>query len=145
MKPISILLIEDNEGDIILTMEALREGKIRNTISVVRDGATAINFFENAQAEELPDLIVLDINLPKKSGIQVLQFIKNQERTKQIPVIILTTSALESDINKAYRQYANCYITKPVDFMRFAETLKRVGLFIMILRVSKINGDNIKK
>jgi CheY-like chemotaxis protein len=142
MKPISILLIEDNEGDIVLTMEALREGKIRNTISVVRDGATAINFFENALAEELPDLIVLDINLPKKSGIQVLQFIKNQERTKQIPVIILTTSALESDINKAYRQYANCYITKPLEVADFmAAVLKIEDFWINLVQLPNSSDE----
>lgn len=142
MKPISILLIEDNEGDIILTMEALREGKIRNTISVLRDGATAINFFENALAEELPDLIVLDINLPKKSGIQVLQFIKNQERTKQIPVIILTTSALESDINKAYRQYANCYITKPLEVADFmAAVLKIEDFWINLVQLPNSSDE----
>ncbi|MDE3125824.1 MAG: response regulator [Bacteroidota bacterium] len=142
MKPISILLIEDNEGDIILTMEALREGKIRNTISVVRDGATAINFFENALAEELPDLIVLDINLPKKSGIQVLQFIKNQERTKQIPVIILTTSALESDINKAYQQYANCYITKPLEVADFmAAVLKIEDFWINLVQLPNSSDE----
>lgn len=142
MKPISILLIEDNEGDIVLTMEALREGKIRNTISVVRDGATAINFFENALAEELPDLIVLDINLPKKSGIQVLQFIKNQERTKQIPVIILTTSALESDINKAYQQYANCYITKPLEVADFmAAVLKIEDFWINLVQLPNSSDE----
>jgi CheY-like chemotaxis protein len=142
MKPISILLIEDNEGDIILTMEALREGKIRNTISVLRDGATAINFFENALAEELPDLIVLDINLPKKSGIQVLQFIKNQERTKQIPVIILTTSALESDINKAYQQYANCYITKPLEVADFmAAVLKIEDFWINLVQLPNSSDE----
>ncbi|MEO6542278.1 MAG: response regulator, partial [Ferruginibacter sp.] len=108
MKAIHILLVEDNEGDIMLTTEALEEGKIANKISIVKDGKHAIDFlnkkggYENAS---LPDLVLLDINLPKKNGHEVLQYIKHAEALKQIPVIMLTTSSSEKDILESYKNY----------------------------------------
>src|ERR1700731_4103923 len=120
MKLIKILLIEDNEGDILLTREALQDSKIANTVNVIRDGEAAIDFFSNlVNKEELPDLILLDINLPKKSGHEVLVYLKTSEKYKQIPVIILTTSSSERDITLSYKNYANCFITKPMDVTEF--------------------------
>ena len=126
MKSIHILLVEDNEGDIMLTTEALEEGRIANKISVVKDGKHAINFlnkkgdYENAS---LPDMILLDINLPKKNGHEVLQYIKGNDDLKQLPVIMLTTSSSEKDILESYKNYVNCYITKPVDVNDFIKAV----------------------
>jgi CheY-like chemotaxis protein len=119
-----ILLVEDNEGDILLTIEAIRESRIDNDVSVVRDGAEAINFIEkrnNYSTAHTPDLILLDINLPKRNGLEVLAYIKNNDRFKHIPVVILTTSSSPNDVLKAYNSYASSFITKPAlanDFMR---------------------------
>ncbi|WP_298297143.1 response regulator [Hydrotalea sp.] len=140
MKPINILLVEDNEGDIVLTMEALRDGKINNTVTVLRDGESAINFLENGILEDLPDLILLDINLPKKNGHQVLQFIKQTNRTRHMPVIMLTTSSSEADINSAYRNYANCFITKPIELADFiVAVLKIEDFWINLVQLPKTN------
>jgi len=117
MKSIHILLVEDNEGDILLTQEAFENAKENNTLSVVRDGQEAIDFLKkqgNYSNRTLPDLLLLDINLPKKSGIEVLKFIKENENLLHIPVIMLSTSSSETDINICYENHANCYITKPV-------------------------------
>jgi CheY-like chemotaxis protein len=130
--PIHILLVEDNEGDILLTTEALEEGKIVNRISIARDGHEAITFLEErnlTNKKELPDLILLDVNLPKKNGHEVLQVIKHHNELKQIPVIILTTSSSESDIIKSYQNYANCFITKPVDVKEFLNVIAGIENF----------------
>jgi CheY-like chemotaxis protein len=139
MKEVHILLVEDNEGDILLTTEALQEGKIINRIDVVRDGKKAMDFLtkegEYKQANT-PDIIVLDVNLPKKNGHEVLHFIKNHQDLKHIPVIMLTTSSAKSDINKSYENHANCYITKPVDsegFMKAIKTLEDFWIHIVKL------------
>lgn len=130
MKLIKILLIEDNEGDILLTKEALQDSKITNTVNVIRDGEAAIDFFSNlVNKEELPDLILLDINLPKKSGHEVLVYLKNNEKYKQIPVIILTTSSSERDITLSYKNYANCFITKPMDVTEFMHVIIKIEEF----------------
>src|SRR5690554_2008882 len=105
MKPIHILLVEDNEGDILLTTEAFEEAKILNTISICRDGQEAIQFLNREgqyESAEIPDLILLDVNLPKKNGHEVLYYIKNNKKLKSIPVIILTTSISEKDISRSY-------------------------------------------
>ncbi|HET7818307.1 MAG TPA: response regulator, partial [Bacteroidia bacterium] len=121
MKPentIDILLVEDNPGDIRLTLEALKDGKINNKIDVVTDGEQAINYLKGKgefEGKTLPDLILLDLNLPKLNGREVLAVIKADEALMHIPVIILTTSKAEDDILKSYQHHANCYITKPVD------------------------------
>ena len=132
MNPIHILLVEDNEGDILLTTEALQDGKILSKISVCRDGKQATDFLtksgEYANAE-LPGLILLDINLPKKNGHEVLQFIKTNDKLKHIPVIMLTTSSAERDISMAYNNHANCYITKPVDVGDFVEAITKMEDF----------------
>jgi CheY-like chemotaxis protein len=130
MKSIHILLIEDNEGDILLTIEALEDSKITNKISVLRDGKQAIDFFENiTDKDEVPDLVLLDINLPKKSGHEVLRYIKKSERHNQVPVIMLTTSSSERDILSAYKHYANCYITKPIDVSEFMNAIAKIEDF----------------
>ncbi len=132
MKPIHILLVEDNEGDILLTTEALSEGKIINEVSIARDGEEAIDFlnqqgaFSNATK---PDLILLDVNLPKKNGYEVLDYIKSTNDLKHIPVIILTTSSSQKDILYAYRNYANAYITKPVDVDDFIKIISTIEDF----------------
>ncbi|MDB4901338.1 MAG: rcp [Mucilaginibacter sp.] len=130
MKLIKILLIEDNEGDILLTREALQDSKITNTVNVIRDGEAAIAFFSNfVNKDELPDLILLDINLPKKSGHEVLVYLKNSEKYKHIPVIILTTSSSERDITLSYKNYANCFITKPMDVTEFIDVIIKIEEF----------------
>jgi len=132
MKEIHILLIEDNEGDIILTLEALNEGKIHNKVFVVRDGFEALQFLQQEGKHEralLPDLILLDINLPKIDGKEVLTAIKTDERLKKIPVIMLTTSSAEKDIIDSYNRYANCYITKPVNLNAFMEVVRSIEDF----------------
>ncbi|MCY7291700.1 MAG: response regulator [Ferruginibacter sp.] len=132
MKPIHILLVEDNEGDIYLVTEALEEGKIVNKISVARDGKEALDFLDKKgkyEKEELPDLILLDVNLPKKNGHEVLEYIKEKEALKQIPVIMLTTSSAEKDILMSYKNHANCFITKPVDVDNFLKVIYSIETF----------------
>ncbi|MBL7935058.1 MAG: response regulator [Bacteroidia bacterium] len=143
MKPIHILLVEDNEGDILLTREAFESAKIINTLSVVRDGKEAIDFITKQgkyQNINLPDLILLDVNLPKKNGHEVLQFIKGNEDLKQIPVIMLTTSSAEIDINLSYKNYVNCYITKPVEVDDFMKAITKIEDFwISIVKLPNHN------
>ncbi len=145
MNDVHILLVEDNEGDIFLTTEALEEGKIVNKVSVARNGEEAIDFlmkkggFENV---ELPDLILLDVNLPRKNGQEVLQFVKANQHLKHIPVIMLTTSSSENDIVQSYMNQANCFITKPVEVDKFLNVVKSIENFwisIVTLPTSK-NG-----
>lgn len=132
MKSVEILLVEDNEGDILLTREALDEGKINNTVHVVRNGRDAIEYlFQEGEFKDAvtPDLILLDINLPLKSGHEVLQVIKQDERTRKIPVIMLTTSSTEKDVHLSYKEHANCYITKPVDVDEFVKAVSSIESF----------------
>jgi len=138
---IHILLVEDNEGDVVLTLEALREAKLKNKISVVRDGEEALEFLYKEgkyAAEVTPQLILLDINLPKIDGKEVLARIKNDTDLKKIPVVILTTSSSETDILEAYNNYANCYITKPVDLDKFINIIHTIEDFwISIVQLPK--------
>jgi two-component system, chemotaxis family, response regulator Rcp1 len=130
--PIEILLVEDNPADVRLTEEALREGKVRNRLSVARDGVEAIRFLKREgefAAAPRPDLILLDLNLPKKDGRQVLAEIKANDDLKLIPVVVLTTSSAELDILKSYALHANCYITKPVDLDQFVSVVKSIDNF----------------
>jgi CheY-like chemotaxis protein len=132
MKNLHVLLVEDNEGDILLTKEALKSGNAIQTITVIRDGNAAIDWLNNAlqlQENGLPDIILLDINLPKKSGHHVLQYIKNSMYLKQIPVIMLTTSSSHTDIEQAYKNYVNCFITKPVDVQAFMRAVQVIEVF----------------
>jgi len=130
--PIEILLVEDNPGDIRLTQEVLNEGKVHNLLSIVENGVQAISFLrkENEYLDApTPDLILLDLNLPKKDGREVLLDIKNDPELKKIPVVVLTTSQSEEDILKVYDLNANCYISKPVDFGEFIDVVKSIEDF----------------
>ncbi|MBL7868793.1 response regulator [Flavobacterium lindanitolerans] len=132
MESIVILLIEDNEGDILLTREALGYGSIRKEISIVKDGWEAIQFLEKKGAYKnaiMPDLILLDINLPKLNGHEVLARIKSNPQIQHIPVIMLTTSSSESDILKSYQNHVNCFITKPIEADNFLETVAAIEEF----------------
>jgi CheY-like chemotaxis protein len=130
MKPIHILLVEDNEGDILLTTEALEESRVINQVTVKRDGKDAIDFFKKlTPQDEAPGLVLLDVNLPKKNGHEVLQYIKNDAAYKHIPVIMLTTSSLDTDIMMAYKNYVNCYITKPIDISDFMQAITKIEDF----------------
>jgi CheY-like chemotaxis protein len=130
MKGINILLVEDNEGDILLTTEAFEESRIINKITTIRDGKAAINLFEGlTNKEEIPNLVLLDINLPKMSGHEVLMYIKSSEKYKSIPVIMLTTSSSEKDILACYENHVNCYITKPIDVTDFMKAITKIEDF----------------
>jgi CheY-like chemotaxis protein len=129
---INILLVEDNPGDAELTKEAFKEGKIANNIEVVVDGEQAMEYLrkEGEYAQSItPDIILLDLNLPKKDGREVLHEIKNDKNLKKIPVIILTTSQAEEDVQNAYDNHANCFIRKPVDMNKFIEVAHQVENF----------------
>lgn len=131
-RPIEILMVEDNPGDVRLTVEALKEGKVRNNFHTVEDGVEAIAYLRRegryAKASR-PDLVLLDLNLPKKSGREVLAEIKEDPDLRRIPVVILTVSQAEQDIVKSYSLHANCYITKPVDLDQFLEVVKSIENF----------------
>ena len=131
-KNVHILQVEDNEGDIVLAKEALKDARIINEVSVSRDGDEALNFLfnkTNNRGKELPDLVLLDINMPKVNGFEVLTAMKKDEKLKSIPVVMLTTSSSEKDIKFAYEHHANCYITKPVDMEKFIEVVQKVEDF----------------
>lgn len=132
VKPIEILLVEDNPGDIRLTQEVLKEGKIRNHLNVVEDGEKAIAFLQRTEPylqAPHPDLVLLDLNLPRRNGLEVLKIIKTDPLLKHIPVIVFTTSQAEEDIINAYNLYANCYITKPIDLGQFITSVKSIEDF----------------
>ncbi len=139
LKPIHILLVEDNPGDVRLTREVLKEGKIYNTLSVVTDGEEAISFLKKQEKfanATVPDLILLDLNLPKKDGREVLFEIKSDPDLMTIPVIVLTTSAAEQDILNMYAHHANCYIMKPVDFNQFTNIIRSIENFwLMVVKL----------
>jgi len=131
-KPIEILLVEDNAADVRLTEEALKEGKVRNHLHVARDGMEALDFLHRQgkfKDATRPDLILLDLNLPRRDGREVLADIKNDPGLKMIPVVVLTTSSAEADILKSYKLHANCYITKPVDLEQFVNVVKSIDDF----------------
>jgi len=131
-RPVEILLVEDNPGDVELTREALEAAKIANRLHVVDDGADAVDFlFQRGRfaGTPRPDIILLDLNLPKKDGRQVLSEIKAEPDLSQIPVVVLTTSQAEADILRAYQLHANCYVTKPVDFGQFLHIISAIEEF----------------
>ncbi len=142
-KPIEILVVEDNPGDARLVVEAFKEGKVWNNLIIVEDGVEAMAFLrkEGKYKNVLrPDLIFLDLNLPKKDGREVLKEIKLDENLRRIPVVILTTSEAEEDIMKTYNYHANCYITKPVDLDKFIEVVKMIEGFWLIVVKLPPNG-----
>lgn len=129
---VNVLLVEDNPGDVRLTQEALREGKIRNRLLVAKDGVEAMAILRREgiyRDAPRPDLILLDLNLPRKDGRQVLTESKNDEQLRRIPVVILTTSKAEEDILRSYDLHANCYISKPVDFDQFMAVVRYIDDF----------------
>ena len=131
-RPAEILLVEDNSADVRLTREALREGKLHNKLHVATDGVDAMAFLrrEGPYADAVrPDLILLDLNLPKKDGREVLEDIKADASLRSIPVVILTSSKAEQDILRAYDLHANCYVTKPVDLDQFIHVVKSIEQF----------------
>lgn len=138
---VRILLIEDNEGDILLTLEALREARINNGIDVMKDGEKALRFLKKEGEFAhvgTPGLILLDINLPKVDGIELLGYIKNDEKLKVIPVVMLTTSNAEKDIMASYANHANCFITKPVGFQNFMDVIYTIREFwVSIVQLPK--------
>lgn len=132
VRPMEILLVEDNNGDILLIQEALEEGKLSSNLSVTKNGMEAIEFLHRRGTYKdapTPDLILLDMNLPKKNGKEVLAEIKADENLKIIPVVILTSSQAEQDILMSYKLNANCYITKPVDFEKFINVINSIENF----------------
>jgi chemotaxis family two-component system response regulator Rcp1 len=140
--PIEILLVEDNPGDVRLTREALKDAKVHNTLHVAMDGVEALAFLRKQgkhAGAPLPDLILLDLNLPKKNGREVLEDIKNDDALRHIPVVILTTSQAERDIAESYRLHANAYVTKPVDLEQFLTVVKSIEQFwLEIVKLSHI-------
>jgi len=131
-RPIQILMVEDNPDDIELTVEALKDARVGNSLSVVKDGEEALSYLHcrgKYQQAVRPDLILLDLNMPKKNGRDVLREIKNDPHLKRIPVVILTTSQAEDDILHTYDLHANCYITKPLDFNQFLKVVRSIEDF----------------
>lgn len=130
--PVEILLVEDNLGDARLTQEALKEGKVYSNLHWVKDGVEALDFlnargkFEDAPR---PDIILLDLNLPRKDGREVLHEIKNDDKLKHIPVVVLTTSKAEEDVLRSYELHANCYVAKPVDLEKFIMVVQSIDKF----------------
>lgn len=144
-KPVEILLVDDNPGDARLAVEAFKEAKVRNNVHIVDDGVKAMAFLhrEGEYADvPHPDVILLDLNLPKKDGRQVLAEIKADADLKRIPVVILTVSKAEEDILKTYNLHANCYITKPIDLDQFLEVIKSIENFW--LTVVTLPSDEIR-
>lgn len=132
LHPVHILLVEDNEGDILLTLEAFEESKIKSNISVVRNGQEALDFlYKRAgyEQESKPDLILLDINIPILNGHEVLKIVKHDPELKKIPVIMLTTSSSTKDINLSYENYANSYVIKPIEMEEFLKAMLKIEEF----------------
>ncbi len=132
VRPVEILMVEDNPGDVELSMEALRDGRLLNRIHLARDGEEALEFLykrhHHTQAPT-PDIILLDLNMPRMSGIEFLRIIKNEDSLKHIPVVILTSSEADKDVLTSYREHANCYLVKPVDLDKFLAVIKSLAHF----------------
>ncbi|MFD9460379.1 response regulator [Streptomyces sp. NPDC060027] len=142
--PIDVLLVEDDPGDELMTREAFEDNKIGNTLHVVRDGEEALDFLYRRGAHvgaPQPDLILLDLNLPKYDGRQVLEKIKSDPALSHIPVVVLTTSAAEEDILRSYKLHANAYVTKPVDLDQFIAAVRQIDdFFVQVVRLPRQNG-----
>jgi CheY-like chemotaxis protein len=139
VQPIEVLLVEDDAGDELMTREAFEDNKIRNSLHVVRDGQEALDFLYRRGAHRgavRPDLILLDLNLPKYDGRQVLERIKNDPDLATIPVVVLTTSSAEEDIVRSYKLHANAYVTKPVDLDQFIRAVRQIDdFFVSVVRL----------
>jgi len=144
-KPVEILLVEDNPGDVRLTLEIFKDAKMRNTINTVPDGVEAMAYLRNqgkyAKAVK-PDLILLDLNLPRKDGREVLSEIKSDVLLKRIPIVVLTISKAEADILKSYDLHANCYITKPIDLGQFIKVVTSIEDFWLAVVKLPPKGNN---
>jgi CheY-like chemotaxis protein len=143
-RPVEILLVEDNPGDARLTREALKEGKIRNSLHHAMDGVEAMAFLRREgkhQDAPVPDIVLLDLNLPRKDGREVLSEMKQDPRLRSIPVVVLTTSEAEQDIVRTYELHANCYITKPVDLEKFIDIIRAIEDFwLAVVRLPSAAG-----
>lgn len=140
-RPIEVLLVEDDPGDILLTKEAFEDNKVRNNLHVVSDGEEAIAFLRRqgpyAQAPR-PDLVLLDLNLPRKDGREVLQEVKADPELRSIPIVVLTTSEADEDIVRSYRLHANAYVTKPVDFEQFIQVVRQIDdFFVTVVKLPR--------
>lgn len=138
-KVIDVLLVEDDPGDVLMTREAFDDNKVANRLQVVSDGVSALAFLrkegEHADAPT-PDLVLLDLNLPRMDGREVLEAMKNDEALRSIPVVVLTTSEAEEDVVRSYALHANAYVTKPVDFDRFIEVVRQIDeFFVEVVRL----------
>jgi CheY-like chemotaxis protein len=143
VSPVEILLVEDNTGDVRLTKEALKEGKVYSNLHWAKDGVEALEFLRHQgkfAGVPRPDIILLDLNLPKKDGREVLSEIKNDDDLKRIPVVILTTSKAEEDVLRSYQLHANCYVTKPVDLEKFIGVVQSIDMFWLTV-VTLPNGE----
>lgn len=142
-----ILLVEDNDDDVELTLRALRRNRVANRVEVVRDGAEALDYlnaagsFAGRDSDDLPQLVLLDLKLPKVGGLEVLERIRTDPRTKRLPVVVLTSSNVESDLARSYDLGANSYIRKPVDFTQFMEAVNQLGLYWLVLNEPPPQGD----
>ncbi|MFF5563450.1 response regulator [Streptomyces sp. NPDC012623] len=141
VEPIEVLLVEDDAGDELMTREAFEDNKIRNTLHVVRDGEEALDFLYRRGAHQgapRPDLVLLDLNLPKYDGRQVLEQIKTDPELSLIPVVVLTTSSAEEDILRSYKLHANAYVTKPVDLDQFIAAVRQIDeFFVSVVRLPR--------
>jgi CheY-like chemotaxis protein len=145
LKPIDILLVEDDPGDVLMTREALEHHKVSNTLHVVSDGVEAIRFLRHEAPYAnvpTPGLILLDLNLPRRNGQEVLAEIKQDPELRRIPVVVLTTSKADEDILRSYNLHANAYITKPVDFDRFVEVVRKVDEFFLTVVTLPISATD---
>lgn len=138
-KVIDVLLVEDDPGDVLMTREAFEDNKVANRLAVVSDGASALAYLrkegEHAEART-PDLVLLDLNLPRVDGREVLEAMKNDAELRSIPVVVLTTSEAEEDVVRSYALHANAYVTKPVDFDRFIEVVRQIDeFFVEVVRL----------
>ena len=138
-KPIDVLLVEDDPGDVLMTREAFEHNKVRNRLSVVADGVSALEFLrkEGQYADApTPDLVLLDLNLPRMDGREVLEALKSDAAMRSIPVVVLTTSEAEEDVVRSYSLHANAYVTKPVDFDRFIDVVRQIDeFFVEVVRL----------
>ena len=144
-RPVEILLVEDNPGDERLTREALKEGKVYSNLYWVKDGVEAMDFLRRKGRHAgavRPDIVLLDLNLPKKDGREVLEEIKTDEDLKRIPVVVLTTSKAEEDVLRTYNLHANCYVTKPVDLEKFIVVVKSIDVFWLTVVTLPPNGEH---
>jgi CheY-like chemotaxis protein len=141
IKPIEVLLVEDDPGDVVLIIEAFEHNKVNNRLQVVADGVEALQYLRCEPPFEqctTPDLILLDLNLPRKDGREVLAEVKADERLRRIPVVVLTTSKAEEDVLRSYDLHANAYVTKPVDFDRFIDVVRQIDeFFVSVVKLPK--------